>query len=112
MSSRMYDVMEGEVRNFIGSGIKVSLTNGITGLLPYDHIDNDYYKNQRMCFSVYGRNTEREIVLGDVLKVAVVDIIPDTHTLILGTEEYLDESGDDIDENTLQNMKKNGVYIG
>ena len=65
-----------------------------------------------MCFSVYGRNTEREIVLGDVLKVAVVDIISDTHTLILGTEEYLDESGDDIDENTLQNMKKNGVYIG
>lgn len=62
-------------------------------------------------FSVYGRNTEREIVLGDVLKVAVVDIIPDTHTLILGTEEYLDESGDDIDE-THSKYEENGVYIG
>lgn len=90
MMNRDDEVMEAEVRNFIGGGIKIVLSNGISGLVPYDKIDGDYYKNYRMCFSIFGKNTDREIVLGDKLYVSLIDVVPESHTLIFATEEYLE----------------------
>lgn len=90
METRGTEVFDAEVKNFIGGGIKVSLTNGISGLIPYDRIDGDVYKGRKMCFSIFGRNTEREIVLGDRLEVMLADIVPETHALIFETVDYLD----------------------
>lgn len=111
MSIRMNQMMKGEVRNFIGSGIKVQLENGITGLLPYDRIDENTYRSPKFCFSIFGERSQREIVLGDELDVAVVEIIQDTHTLILATKEFIDSGSKKDDSELIEDLKKMGVYL-
>lgn len=111
MSIRMNQIMVGEVRNFIGSGIKVQLSNGITGLLPYDKIGDDSYRSPKFAFSIFGNRSGKEIVLGDELNVAVIDIIKETHTLILGTEEYIKSKGNDGNTKLIDELKKKGIFV-
>lgn len=110
MEERMNVLMDGEVRNFVGGGIKIQLENGISGILPYDKIDDDYYHGSKFAFSIFGKYNGREIVLGDVLKVAVIDINKETHSLSLATEEYLHGTGN-YDEDVIEELRKKGIEI-
>lgn len=111
MSKHLGEICDGEVRNFVGGGIKVQLSNGITGLLPYDRIDGDSYRPERLSFSVIGRDEGREIVLGDVLQVAAVETDPETFSVLLATEEDLKASGKRNSEDLLAVLKGEGVEV-
>ena len=77
MLSHIGEVYIGTIDTVTNFGLYIELPNLIEGMVKIDTLDDDYYFFEENSFSLIGRRTNKRYMLGDKVKVKVVNVNKD-----------------------------------
>ncbi len=77
MLSHIGEVYTGTIDTVTNFGLYIELPNLIEGMVKIDTLDDDYYFFEENSFSLIGRRTNKRYMLGDKVKVKVVNVNKD-----------------------------------
>ena len=81
MADKIGEEFEGMVSSVTNFGMFIELPNTIEGLVHMSYMTDDYYHYDERNYALVGERTKMSYRIGDVVKVRVVNVNKDEHTV-------------------------------
>lgn len=89
MSNKIGEEFEGMITGFTNVGLYITLDNTVEGFMRIDRIPDDEYELFRDDYIYRGKNTGKEIMLGNKIKVSVHSVSIENNDIVFDFVEFI-----------------------